>query len=237
MSNYVQGPVTTQPHQAAWRSSRAAMLLGAAVGFAVAALIAVALIAGGVVGSDSDSDSKRGNGSGPGTSSQPITLPEHLGDFVRYADVPLNKQVAAQRNVQLQKQSTDATGHDLSAAYGGAPAAVETYADGQLRTIFTVWAVRGYTPPPVVFHAVPELTGLAQQQQVVQRYGETYCELYPIRQIPAGQTPPPDNQSVNLCQRSAGHLTVTLHAGGSADAFAHPEQIAALVDQVWSELA
>lgn len=225
-----QRPGYASAEQPAVRAAPGRTLLAAVAGFVVAAAIAVALIASGVF--DSDPDENRTTA----TSSRPITLPERLGDFVRYADVPLNKQAIARRNVQLQKQSTDATAHDLSVAYGDAPAAVETYADSQLRTIFTVWAVRAATPPPVVFHAVPELTGLAQQQDVVQAYGDTYCELHPIRQVAAGQTPPPNNQFVSLCQRSDGHLTVAIHAGGSTGAFAHPAQIAALVDQLWNQV-
>jgi hypothetical protein len=228
MTHDAQPPA--HPHQPAVNTPRARTLFAGAAGFVLAAIIAVALIAGGVIGSDSDNDATTG------TSTRPITLPERLGDFVRYADVPVNKQAVAQRNVQLQKQSTDATAHDLSVAYGGAPAAVETYADNQLRTVFTVWAVRAYTPPPVVFHALSELTGLAQQQDVVQRYGETYCELHPIQQVAAGQTPPPNNQFAGLCQRSDRQLTVTIHAGGSTGPFAHPAQIAALVDQVWTQV-
>jgi hypothetical protein len=229
MTNDLQSGDTAPGQQAGRATSRRTLLAGLA-GFLAAAAIAVVLVATGVVGAKSDDPHK------PTTSGQRIALPERVGGFTRYADVPLNKQGIARRNVQLQTQSTDATAHDLSVAYRGAPAAVETYADDRLLTVFTVWAVRAYTPAPVVFHALPALTGLAQQQDEVRAFGEVYCELHPIRQTPAGQTPPPDNQFVSLCQRSDEHLTVAVHGGGSTQPFNDPVQIAALVNQVWNQL-
>jgi hypothetical protein len=223
-------PPPAAPATAAGIGSRRPLFLAAAAGFALAAVIAIGLAVAGVLPSNDDSGTS-------GTSAASITLPKTLGSYVRFADVKLNHSSRAAKSVANEKNSDAKTASALSAAYDGAGAAVQVYADQKLATTVAAWAVRGPTPRPVVAYVDAKYLGLAQSPHEIKKVGSSYCSISTIEQTPAGQTPPPSATHTDYCQRSSDSLTVTVYAYGDSTLAQHPDQVAALVDQVWLSIS
>lgn len=206
--------------------ARGPLVLAALGGFVLAAVIALVLWATGVF----DSGSSDG-----GSSDASISLPAKVGSYVRFQDVTLNKQPRAKAVVANNEQSDARTAAALSRAYGGAGAAVQTYADQKLATTFTVWAVRARTPDPVVGYEDAKFLGLAVATDTVQHIGPVTCQLH-NNATPAGKLPAKDAATVVLCQRTSESLTVVVRnvSGVGTPALNNsPNGVAAVVDQVW----
>ncbi|MFF0627998.1 hypothetical protein [Streptomyces sp. NPDC004296] len=176
-------------------------------------------------------------GGGPGrTSTAELPLPTTLGKFVGFQEAVRRSAgrgagQASQRTVKSDGESTKS----LSAAYGGTAAAVRTYAQADLTTTIVVTAVRGWTPAPFAVYEDPPALGVVRPLHEVRAVGEVSCAI--VNQVtPTGQTPRPDSVNVDYCQRTRDGLTVTVR-NVSGDLRNSPEQIAALVDDVWSDLA
>jgi len=116
----------------------------------------------------------------------------------------------------------------LATAHHGAGAAVEGYGRNDRQTLFSVWAVRDATPPPVVTVASADRLGLALAPEVVRTFGDVSCD---IRYDGVVKGRPVTAQATHTvrCQRSSSSLTVT-----SATT---PSRVAAMVNAVWSQLA
>ena len=179
--------------------------------------------------------SKDDSGTG-GTSTTSIALPKTLGRYVRFEDAKLSHSSRAAKAVANEKTSDAKTASALSAAHDGAGAAVQTYTDQQLLTTVAAWAVRGPTPRPVVAYVDAKYLGVALPPHQIKKVGSSYCSISTTQQTPAGQKPPADALHTDYCQRSSGSLTVIVYAysGGLSQ---HPDQVAALVDQVWSSIS
>ena len=211
------------------RYSGGALVACLAAGFVVAAVICIALAAGGALpGQEKDSG-------GGGGSRAAISLPAHFLSYARLADVPINKSGAGQKNVQAQEVDYHNTATALSAAHHGAGAAVEGYGSNDLETLFSVWAVRDATPPPVVTVASADRLGLAVAPEVVRTFGDVSCDIR-YDGVVKGQTVTPEATHTLMCQRSSSSLTVTVN-GPNGDVGSHPDQVAAMVNAVWSQLA
>jgi hypothetical protein len=221
-------PAPATPGRAS--APRRPLLLAGAAGFVVAAVIAIVLAVAGVLPGGDDS------GTG-GTSSASVSLPKTLGTFVRFADVKLNKSARAAKSVANEKNSDAKTASALSAAYDGAGADVQVYADQQLATTLAVWAVRGPTPRPVVAYVDAKYLGLALPPHEIKKVGSSYCSISTIQQTPAGQKPPAAATHTDYCQRSSDSLTVTVYAYGDSTLSRHPDQVVSLVDRVWSSVS
>jgi hypothetical protein len=222
--------VPAAPSTASGADSRRPLFLAGAAGFALAAVIAIVLAVAGVLPGDDDS------GTG-GTSSAAIALPKTLGTFVRFADVKLNKSARAAKSVANEKNSDAKTASALSAAYDGAGAAVQVYADQKLVTTLAAWAVRGPTPRPMVPYVDAKYLGLALPPHEIKKVGSSYCSISTIQQTPAGQKPPAHATHTDYCQRSSDSLTVTVYAYGDSPFSQHPDQVVRLVDRVWSSVS
>jgi hypothetical protein len=218
-------PVPAAPRRYGGR----ALAVSLAAGFVAAAVICVALAVGGALpGQQKDS------GAGPGGSTARISLPAHFLTYSRMADVPVNKSEAGRKNVAAQDGENRDTAAALSAAHHGAGAAVESYGNDGLDTMFSVWAVRDATPPPVVQLAGAERLGLAVAPEVVRTFGDVSCDVR-YDGIPQGRPITPQLTHTIICQRSSSSLTVTVRSP-VGDVGGHPDQVAAMVNAVWSQL-
>lgn len=217
------------PPVVARRYTGRALVASLAAGFVGAAVICVALAAGGALpGQQKDS------GGGSGSSTAAISLPAKFLTYSRMADVPVNKSGAGRANVEAQEVDYHNTATALSAAHHGAGAAVEGYGSDDLQTLFSVWAVRDATPPPVAMVASADRLGLAVAPEVVRTFGAASCDIR-YDGIVKGQPITADHTHTIFCQRSSSSLTVTIYGPGG-DVGGHPDQVAAMVDAVWSQL-
>ena len=214
---------------AARRYSGRTLIAGVAAGFVAAAVICVALAAGGALpGQQKDSD-------GSGGSTAAISLPTHFLTYARLADVPVNKSDAGRKNAAAKDADDRKTAAALSAANHGAGAAVQSYGSDDLQTLFSVWAVRTATPAPVVEVASPERLGLAVAPDAVQSFGAVFCAIH-YDSIVKGQPITPEHTYTRICQRSSSSLTVIVYTP-NGDVVHHPDQIAAIVNAVWADLS
>ncbi|GAB1513875.1 hypothetical protein [Actinophytocola sp. KF-1] len=165
-----------------------------------------------------------GNG---GPSSSPVSAPARLGDYYRFPDVPELSSGDAQRTtVERQERYDRENSARLSQAHDGAGAVVQQYANADLDEMFSLEVVRAPSPfPPYVPFTDPEDLGVDKPIEEVLRYGAVACA---VRNDP-GQPP-----RVMACTRSADDLTVSItHVTADID----PEDVAALVDDAWSEVS
>jgi hypothetical protein len=162
-----------------------------------------------------------GNESG---SSSPVSAPERIGEHYRFADVPKNRQEAADRQIRYDRESSAR----LSAAHDGAGAVVQQYATDDFQSMFSLEVVRAPSPfPPYVPFTDPEDLGTDKPVEEVLRYGATACA---VRNNP-GQPP-----IVITCVRSDDELTVSITRAGG-DLGQDPEAVAGLVDEAWSQVS
>lgn len=197
-------------------------LMAGVGGFALAALVAVALCLTGVMPVRASSG---------GVDTTAIELPSRVGEFVRVQDAgpghePREKQLLTRR-VKTDRKTADA----LSAAYDGAAAAVQTYA-GETHLAFAVWAVRASSPGLVVVYTDAKDMGLAAPLHEVAHFGAVQCIVDHTELVPAGEEPEPG--TARLCQRTADVLTVSIHPSDEMNG--KPERLAHVLNQVWAEL-
>ncbi|WP_460529323.1 hypothetical protein [Flindersiella endophytica] len=169
-------------------------------------------------------------------SSDDVALPAKVGSYTRFADAKLNQQPNAKDTVKRINTWNAESAKRLSASYGGAAAAVETYSDDTYENAFTVYVVRATSPFPVfVRYEDPKVTQLARPQNEERRFGEVSCQVVndPTQR---GQRPGPESAHVIDCRRSLPGLTVDI-VGPIGDVGTQPDRIAGLVDEVWSQVS
>jgi hypothetical protein len=79
--------------------------------------------------------------------------------------------------------------------------------------------------------------GLAQPPHEIKQEGSSFCSISTTQPAPAGKTSPADATHTDYCQRSSDSLTVTVYAYGTSTIAEHPDQVAAMVDRVWSSVS
>jgi hypothetical protein len=204
------------------RPVRAPLYVAAGVGLVIGALVVGLLWL--TVGDSDD---------GVGGSSTPVTAPAKLGDYQRFADVPGNTsgpgKAAADRTTAWDRQ----TAQRISDAYHGAAATVQTYTTADLRVIFSVQIVRADSPGLFVPFQDPKTLGLAAPNQDVKTFGAVQCVVH--IQSQAAENPGPIQVVGTDCQRTGGGLTVRIPTAGG-DLGEHPDQVAAVVDEVFTAI-
>jgi hypothetical protein len=221
-------PWPAPPPSAPTAPSRGRTALAAVVGFALAAVIALVLALTGALPGKSGSD----------TSAAALQLPATFAGRVPLSMTPqAHQQADLAKNLAANDQYYVAhTTAALRQAYSGAAAAVSIYYKGPDLARFEVRAVRAHTPPPVDVYSDAKAEGLAAPTHQVARLGEVYCEVR-TQVISAGSPVPPDDVYVQFCQRTSSSLTIWIYPGGTDESDHHPAAVAALVDQMWDEVA
>ena len=167
-------------------------------------------------------------GNDGGGSSSPISAPEQVGDYYRFAAVPQMRGNADHKKVADAHADADRHSSErLSAANGGAGAVVQEYTNEEFENGFALEAVRAPSPfPQYVPYSDPEYLGLDKPLEEVREFGDVACA---IRNLTSGES------VVTNCLRTDGGLTVTIsHVTG--DLAEQPEKVAELVDEVWTRL-
>jgi hypothetical protein len=215
------------PPVTAPRYGRRVLVGAAACGFVLA--IALGLLLG-AVGWWPGTGSSGGIG---GWSAASVSLPARLGDYQRFADLRGSDPRGAGSAANTATQDA-ASAAGLAAAYHGAGAAVQTYGDQNLETIFVVNVVRADSPDLYVRTVDADYLGLAVPPRRVEQFGAVACAVG-YDPVPKDQPVPSDAAHTEQCQRSGAGLTVNV-AQVTGDLGSRPSQVATLVDQVWSAL-
>jgi hypothetical protein len=162
-----------------------------------------------------------------GGSSTPISAPERVGDYLRFADLRINRENdKAKSTVDARADADRRSSEQLSAANDDAGAFVQQYSDEELENGFSLDVVRAPSPGLYVPYTNPEYLGVEKPIEEVLEFGDVSCA---VRNQTSGDT------FVSLCLRSDGDLSVTIsHLNG--DLLQKPEQVAALVDKAWAQL-
>jgi hypothetical protein len=210
--------VTTEP--APTPSSRVPLYVAAGVGLVVGALVVGVLWL--TVGSSED-----------GGSSGPIAVPAKVGDYQRFADIPGNASGPGKATAERTSAWNRQTAQRISAAYDGAAATVETYARPDLQVIFTVQVVRANSSGLYVPYQDAKTLGLAEPDQDVKTFGKVQCIVHV--QPKAAENEGPTQVVGTDCQRTGGGLTVRIPTAGG-DLGEHPDQVAAVVDEVFTAI-
>jgi hypothetical protein len=202
---------------------------------AAAALVAGLLIAGVpllLTGSGGDDAGPATSAAAFGGLSEDLHAPDSLpGGFTPLTAGP-DKALA--KNAAADEAGGTRT---LPQAYGGATAVVREYADDGMRDFLVLEAVRAASPKPYTPYVDPAPLGQAKPNTEVVTVGQVSC-LVSYQPVPAGQDVTPDKTNVQLCERTAGHLTVRLRFNGAEQSLQHHvDKAAELTDQAWSELA
>jgi hypothetical protein len=200
---------------------------GNGAGFVAAAVIAGVLYAAGVL-------RKTEKSAGSSASTAAVSLPSTLGGYLTFTDAVSARSPSTTLGSNVVK-SDAATAAALSAAHGGAGAAVRTYSDRSLLVIFAVWVVRDDTPAPVVQVQDAETLGLAKPPRTIERHRTSAC-LVEYQVVIKGKAANDGNTFTQFCQRTGDALTVTVFGGDDKSLRGHPDLVAALVDQVWSSV-
>ncbi|TDQ00998.1 hypothetical protein [Labedaea rhizosphaerae] len=220
--------MTTEPAPApvptSTSTSRVPLYLAAGIGLVVGALV-VGLLWLTVGGSDDDAIG--------GGGSAPITAPAKVGEYQRFAEVPGNASGPGKATAERMSAWDSQTAQRISTAYDGAAATVQTYAKADLSVIFQVQVVRANAPGLYVPYQDPKTLGLAEPQQDVKTFGAVQCIVHV--QARAAESESPTQVVATDCQRTGGGLTVRVPtAGGTLGE--HPDQVAAVVDEVFTAI-
>lgn len=163
-----------------------------------------------------------------GVSPSPITAPERLGDYVQQADAKPNREHEEGREFARRRDDWDRRSSSrLSETHDGAGAVVQTYADDELLTFFTLEAFRAPVAfPPYVPYTDPKALGFDKPAEEVRMFGEVACTL---------RNDAPEQTFVTACLRSDDGLTVQVtHVSG--DLNRDPAAMADLVAAAWEEI-
>ncbi len=175
------------------------------------------------------------SGSGTLTDSQPITAPDRIGAFVPFEQVELNKSPRAANNVTRIQSWNEQSSQRLSRSHGGTAAVVRTYADETLKSQLTVMIFRASSPhPQYVPYEDPAELGVERPLNELQEFGQVSCSIR-NNTTRAGKAPEPDSVNTISCARTGGALTVEIRPSG--DVRHEPQQVAAMVDQVWDTVS
>ena len=210
--------MTTEPAP----SSRVPLYVAAGVGLVVGALVVGVLWL--TIGGSDD---------GVAGSSAPVTAPAKVGQYQRFADVPGNASGPGKTTAERTSAWDSQTAQRISAAYDGAAATVQTYATADLSVIFQVQVVRANAPGLYVPYQDPKTLGLAEPEQDVKTFGAVQCIVHV--QPRAAESQAPTQVVATDCQRSGGGLTVRIPAAGGTIG-EHPDQVAAVVDEVFTAI-
>lgn len=175
--------------------------------------------------------------SGPGgVDTRAVTLPEKAGEYVPIEQTDLHvKSELGKRSAERFRKQNERSSQQLSASHGGAGAAVRVYSDQEMEKLFTVLVYRVKSAHPrYVPHAEPADLGLAKAPQSAEEFGEVSCEVR-NDPTPQGKTPAPDSVHTVSCSRTSDALTVEIQPNGQAGL--EPQQVAALVDEVWKTVS
>ena len=165
-------------------------------------------------------------GNDGGGSAAPISAPERVGDYQRFADVPIMRNDKSKRTVDARVEADRRSSELLSAANDNAGAFVQQYSDEDLENGFSLDVVRAASPAPYVPYTDPEYLGIDKPVEEILEFGDVACA---VRNLPSGET------VVIFCLRTDAGLSVTVsHVSG--DLLEQPEKVAALVDEAWSQL-
>jgi hypothetical protein len=170
-------------------------------------------------------------------SSPPIAAPAHIGPYALQSanktltGDPLGKKIIA--HLRLVNQHST---RDVSKAYGGAPAVVESYASADLLTMFSLIAVRASSPGLIVLYEDPKYLQLVRAPTELLTFGATSCQVQNDA-TPIGKKPTADSVHVFQCQRTGPHLTIRLAQFASDTLGSRPSAAAAVVDQAWQILS
>ncbi|MFF8812692.1 hypothetical protein [Streptomyces pactum] len=207
-----------------WAAGLAGLLVGAAL------TGAVWLVVGGE-GDDDDGPAA----TGPDRPSAAPRLPDKLGMYPRFGDAAgAVSHEGAERTARRVAEADERSATSLSAAYGGAPAAVQTYTDQEMTGQLMLTAVRAGSPEPFAPYEDAAALGLAEPTREVVRVGEVACVVH-NQPVPARRKPGPETVNVEFCQRTEDGLTVQVR-GVTAEVRTRPEDVAALVEEAWSAL-
>lgn len=202
-------------------------VLGLVLGAVVVGVPALTLGGGSSGGSS-------GSGKGGGAA---LHAPAALGGMKPMAGL-LHSTGGSGGGVTAAEMNSDAaeSTQRLSAAYGGAPAAVLEYADAGLANFAILQAVRATSPGVYVPYENPaEIEAVRPIDQLI-TVGAVSCVIT-NELTPTGQTPSTDSLNVTSCQRTGSGLTVTVRPGGGGTLQHDPNQVAGLVNSAWNALS
>jgi len=209
------------PSERAPRRFGAGVVVGAAAGLIASVLLAILLVATGVLALTTvDSD-------------RVLELPPSLGDLVLESE---NEALAEAQpellnsSQKVQQQTRD----NWSAAYDGASVNVARYIDEELLDSLVVIAIAAPSPGLAAPGYDLELTRLELPALQTRTYGDVDC-LVTNQSVPEGQEIPPDATRVTRCQRSDDDLTVVIESV-SGDLANDPDAVADFVDEVFDRL-
>ncbi len=211
------------------------LLIGIALGLAVAVLIGAVLAVTKVLHFGSSSPSTAA------ADTRPITLPDSLGGLSSFDAV-----VTAKATSGTAKPSTYlVTDHNrvtltqaaYQKAFGGAATTVRSYATSDLMGFYTVIAVRASAPGFVTGPINnPADLGLARDQQAVDTVGDQECNVVSVEVVQSGNTVDPSKLLTAACQRTGSGLTVWAFGSG-VDGPAGQVQITGLVDAAYATIS
>jgi hypothetical protein len=161
--------------------------------------------------------------------------PKKLGALARFGDLKINQSSRGQALAKRHNAWNQKTAAAASAAYGGAAAIAQDYANDGLTDFALLVAVKGPTPKLYVPYNDAKYLGLARAPQEVRVYGDVQCIVHNDPTV-TGRKPAPDSVHVGLCQRSGPHLTVQVQGVGG-QLGNHPETVAQLIDQEFAALS
>jgi len=168
--------------------------------------------------------------------SKTIVAPAKIGAFApRSANKLMNKDAVGKKQIARLAVWNRHTSHDVSAAYGGAPAVVESYANANLTILFSLVAVRASTPGLFTTYSDPKVLQLARPYREVETFDGVQC-LVQNDATPSGQTPPATSVHTLQCERSGPHLTVIVMDFGDSLGN-HPAAAAAIVSEAWQKIS
>lgn len=154
--------------------------------------------------------------------SGPLVLPAAIGDYAVSKSVCVNfgdSQDRCESNADAVQVTNDAAADNLSAAYGGAPAASLSYALDDLSGFVTLYAVRAasqrlWTPES---DASTERLGLGHAREWIEQLDAAQCLVHATSMVPKGATLDPANVAVVRCQETGDGLTVILDNPSGTD--------------------
>jgi hypothetical protein len=220
-SPYAAVPAPVAPPRNTWSGRLLAGLVGLVVG---GLIVGAAWLATAGQGGDFDG------------STAEVALPAKVGSYPRFADAKINEQENAKATVERTKKWNAESAKRLSTSYAGAAAAVETYSDDTYQNSFTVYVVRATSPFPVfVRYEDPKVLQVVRPPNEERRYGEVSCQVVNEPTAKGGK-PGPESAHVVDCRRTEQGLTVDIVAA-TGDLGTRPDQVASLVDDVWSQVS
>jgi hypothetical protein len=222
------GPHPMTPQQGAapygFRPRRTGILVAGVIGLVIGALVAsgIWLLA-------------NSGGGGPAGSGPPVP-PAKLGEYARIGDLRLSQSGLGKQNADRVSGWNQHSAERLSATYGGAAAAAETYYDEGMRTQFALYLVRTRAPfPPFVPFQDSAYLQVKRPFEEMRQFGDVAC-MVRNDPVPTNGEDRADTTHVVTCLRTSDHFTVQI-AYVTDDLGNNPQQVADLVNQAWAAAA